>query len=134
MSNFGKIQADLKELKEEYLQEQAQMNTYLQLGAHLSTAQQSESQEKLASMQARLKSKKNQIKQVLFNFQTMRRDLSHIKTQFDSSVAEHQQSLAQLKEAEQDSKLASLFEEQSRKLRGEGVVSSRLNGKRFRGE
>lgn len=33
VSNFGKIHSDLQELKSEYLQEQGEMNNYLQIGS-----------------------------------------------------------------------------------------------------
>ena len=57
VSNFGKIHSDLQELKSEYLQEQGEMNNYLQIGSTV----QNLSEEKLQVQEIRI----NQLKESL---------------------------------------------------------------------
>lgn len=57
VSNFGKIHSDLQELKSEYLQEQGEMNNYLQIGSTV----QNVSEEKLQVQEIRI----NQLKESL---------------------------------------------------------------------
>ena len=57
VSNFGKIHSDLQELKSEYLQEQGDMNNYLQIGSTV----QNLSEEKLQVQEIRI----NQLKESL---------------------------------------------------------------------
>jgi len=57
VSNFGKIHSDLQELKSEYLQEQGEMNNYLQIGSTV----QNLNEEKLQVQEIRI----NQLKESL---------------------------------------------------------------------
>jgi len=82
VQNFGKIHSDLQELKREYLQEQAQMSSLVQMGSSISTAQLSESDVKVSELQQQLSLKKQQMMSLAESFGKMHSSLSDIKQRF----------------------------------------------------
>jgi len=55
VNNFGKIRADLSELKAEYIQEQSNLNNYVQL------SETSDTDAKVAELKARLSDKRHEV-------------------------------------------------------------------------
>lgn len=81
VANFGKIHSDLQELKSEYIQEQTQMNNYLQLTATGTSVEGEESlmNEKISTLREKMNKKKEQVLEIVQNFRKMNSDLTDIK-------------------------------------------------------
>ena len=87
VNNFGKIRSDLQELKTEYIQEQSNMNNYLQL------TESSDTDAKVTEIKMRLNEKRHEVQEMVVEFQKMHNDLRSIKSNFASDKQVSQEEL-----------------------------------------
>ena len=78
------------ELKAEYIQEQSNLNNYLQLG------ESSDTDAKVTELKARLNEKRHEVMEMVVEFQKMHNDLRSIKSDFTHDKVKSQQELVQL--------------------------------------
>jgi hypothetical protein len=62
VNNFGKIRSDLQELKAEYIQEQSNMNNYLQL------TETADIDAKVTELKVRLNEKRHEVMEMVVEF------------------------------------------------------------------
>jgi hypothetical protein len=62
VSNFGKIRSDLSELKAEYIQEQSNLNNYVQL------SETSDTDAKVTELKVRLNEKRHEVQEIVLEF------------------------------------------------------------------
>ena len=114
VNNFGKIRADLQELKNEYIQEQSLIQyNYVQLDENAMT----QADLRVNSLQERVAIKQKEMQTAYSNFQNLIGELKGIKTQIDDAKNEEQYELLNLQNEQDDIKLVQLFEQQSEKMR-----------------
>lgn len=96
--------------------EQDQLNTLLQLSSSNMNAlnEQAMSQAKISSLKQRIAAKKEEVKSVVSDFQSMSTQLTQIKTDFDKQKSEGMKKLQELKAIDEDITLSKLFERQSK--------------------
>ena len=103
VNNFGKIRSDLQELKAEYIQEQSNLNNYIQLG------ESSDTDAKVTELKAQLNEKRHEVMNMVVEFQKMHNDLRSIKSEFAHDKIKSQQELVQLKDEAEETELSELF-------------------------
>jgi hypothetical protein len=116
VQNFGKIHSDLQELKQEYLQEQSNLQGYLQLSNMTIGSELSEHDAKVHELQSQVALKKQQVKEVVDNFLQIHTQLLQLKSSFDEARHGSEIKLSQLKSEQEDSQLVAMFERDSAKF------------------
>lgn len=122
VNNFGKIRSDLQELKTEYIQEQSNMNNYLQLSESADT------DAKVTEIKMRLNEKRHEVQEMVVEFQKMHNDLRSIKSNFASDKKVSQEELLQMRDEAEETQLSNLFVKQSQEvqqmLKGKGLETA----------
>lgn len=116
VQNFGQIRSELDDIKQEFLQEQSAIMDK-QSQASLVQLNAESSEYELHDIQSRLAGKQHELDAAWENFTGMQQNLVDIEQEIKQKSSEKQVEILQLKNQQDDTRLADLFVKESKEMR-----------------